>query len=730
MKEKTRFMMLQRRRGYSLMELIVGLMLVGIALTLLVPKGTATRDNATTKVAAEELVARFRQARQTAITKSVPVGVAFPTTPSMYHTDQAYFLEGEVNPRVTEQWKIQQSKTEVVYFSGTWSGPNWAPGTVLNTASKAFDPAKWFGTAAPPNASIFIFTPSGNVVSQSQAADGKFRVVVGMGVSSGGSSTLVAVNSPYTVWLSPSGEVGLEKGVYGGNVLETGNKDSSPAATFTAPPVAANRPPVVQIVPPATSVGPKAYPNNINPKTNNGNMIDLDAVLTLEVRVKDDDGDPPYFRWETTEAAEFDDEDETFTDQSDMVVWGGRFSNTAEVRMEWDAETQEWVGRDTWAPATVDRGGNRYKLVCKIRDRKGGSTTTGFPVDGNYLVTSKEPWVLYKTWNAANRAELWKMTLDGLEHTRVVSFGYQDVDFGQWSPSGVEIIVGAADGVYRVTADGSNLSKMGSVNLGGPIDGCCLAPAGDALYYIGGPDWNKKIRKVYFDPNTGNPTDVPLGGGGSVGVKDTHDLSAAQYGNKVVLMSSFYWNNTSSLFGTGLFKKKKKRSGGLVIDAGLGTANLPPAEPSGPSAEGAKSGTKSAWAGRGADNNNKSYGISLNYTTDATVQANVHVLYGSGNGWIHAVSTNFTSPFDVGSNFVPGPNIPGYPKDTGIGDVHHPKYASSDRTDLIFVAGRGTASRLYYWPKLGQKSSIRQLPLHPLNRGADQPCVSRPRFNF
>ena len=718
------------RRGYSLMELVVGLMLVGIALALIVPRGTTTKDNATTKTAAEELVARFRQARQTAMTKAVPVGVAFPTAGGNYKTDQAFFLEGEVSPQVTEQWKIQQPKQEVVYFSGTWAGPDWAPAPVVKTISSSFDPAQWFGGATAPEASIIIFTPSGSAVSASPAADGKFRVVVGMGIS--GSASLYSVNSPYTVWVSPSGEAGLDKGVYASSITESTSKDSSPVASFVPPASGANSAPVVQAVPPSASPGPKAYPDNVNPKTNNGNMIDLDAVLTLEVRVKDVDGDPPYFRWETTEAAEVSEDGSSFTDKGDMELWGGRFSNTTEVRMEWDAETREWVGRDTWAPSTKDRGGNRYKLVCNISDRKGGVVTTGFPVDGNYLVTTKEPWVLYKSWNAENRAELWKMTLDGLEHTRVVSFGYQDVDFGVWSPSGAEVIVGAADGVYRVAADGSNLSKMSTVSLGGPVDGCCLAPAGDALYYIGGPDWGKKIHKVYFDPSTGNPTDVPLVGG--VGVKDTHDLSAAQYGDKVVLMSSFYWNNTSSLFGTGLFKKKKKRSGGLVIDAGIGNANLDP-EPEltgllGAFGEGSKSGTQSAWSGRGADNNNRSYGISLNVTNDETALANVHVLYGSSDGKIHACKTQFNAPYNVADDFLPWPTeLPGYPKSTGIGDVHHPRYASAERDSMIFVAGRGNASRIYYWPNLNSSSTIRELPLSPVNRGADQPCVSRPRLN-
>ena len=223
----------RNRRGYSLMELIVGMMLVGIALALIVPRGQTTKDNATTKTTAEELVARFRQARQSAITKSVPVAVAFPTSGNVVQTDQAYFLEGEINPRVTDQWKIQQTHKEVVYFVGTWGGPEWKDAPVMKTVYSEFKPDKWFDSVAAPSAKIFIFTPAGNIISSSPAADGKFRVVVAMGVSTGGSSTLVAANSPYTVWISPSGEVGLDKGVYGGAVIETTNKASSPIASFT-----------------------------------------------------------------------------------------------------------------------------------------------------------------------------------------------------------------------------------------------------------------------------------------------------------------------------------------------------------------------------------------------------------------------------------------------------------------------------------------------------------------
>ena len=120
----------------------------------------------------------------------------------------------------------------------------------------------------------------------------------------------------------------------------------------------------------------------------------------------------------------------------------------------------------------------------------------------------------------------------------------------------------------------------------------------------------------------------------------------------------------------------------------------------------------------------------MNVTDDETALANVHVLYGSSDGKIHACKTQFNAPYNVADDFLPWPTeLPGFPKSTGIADVHHPRYASADRTSMIFVAGRGNASRIYYWPDLNSSYSIRQLPLSPMNRGADQPSVSRPRLN-
>lgn len=714
-------------RGVTLIELIVGMMLVAIALSLIVPSGQTTKDAATTKVTAEELVARFRQARQSALAKSVPVAVTFPITDSISHTDEGYFLEGEVDPKVSQRWKINQQFPETVYFVGTWSGPSWTTAPIMETAHKNFDPDTWFESVPPPKAATFIFTPSGNLISSEKTADGKYRIAVGFGVTSSG-KTLTSIDSPYTLWASPSGEVGLEKGLYKGDVSKSNQKSSAPVAQFVPLSTVANRAPTVEVIGDNAFPGAQAYPNSVNPKTNNGNSISVDAVLTLELHVKDKDGDPPYFRWRTVEASRLIDDKGNFKDETNMERWGGRFANEGEVRMEWDAEKRLWVGRDTWAPAPEDLGGNRYKLVCEVRDRKGGVVETGFPIDGHYLVTTNEPWILYKTWNEQNRSELWKMTREGAEHTLVCSFPHQDVHYGQWSPSGAEVIVGATDGVYRVSADGTIKKKVVDVDLeGGTLDGCCLSPEGDAIFYAYGKEYNKKIRKVYID-GSGIQRTIPLApeppeSGGFFSpppdpnplrrIGPLYDLSAAKFGSMTILIATYWhYNRDSGFLGTGLFRKKKRRKGAFIINADTGDA-LNYDKPR-------------SWDGVGQTAERPPYGISFAKTDDPLSLEGIHILYGSANGVIH-INRVASAGTPLSTNFVRDPN-PVRTLSTGLTDVHHPKYADPEAKSMVFVAGRNKSAKIYYMPDINNPGNWRELEIPSITSGAEQPSVSRPRL--
>ncbi len=66
---------------------------------------------------------------------------------------------------------------------------------------------------------------------------------------------------------------------------------------------------------------------------------------------------------------------------------------------------------------------------------------------------------------------------------------------------------------------------------------------------------------------------------------------------------------------------------------------------------------------------------------------------------------------------------------TGRNDVHHPKYASPDRSSMVFVSGRDRGATLYYMPDINNPRNNIPLPLlDGVNFGAENPSVSRPRL--
>ncbi len=479
--------MKRQPRGMSLMELVVvfGLALLGLA--LVVPRARSNEATLSTKATAEELVSRLRRARQTAITKGVPVALAIPTSAARPYSDTAFQLEGELNPKHTLVWKIQQKHYETVLFAGEWPGLAWAEAQPLLSASKEFDPGRWWD-GAPPEAALFIFTPSGNAVSNQNAGDGKFRIVVAQGVASSG-RTLVQAKSPWTVSISSSGECNLEQGVTNGaSVLSSISSSTLQGAEYTPPTESGNSAPVV--------VGePEAIPDANNP-IRPGKQIDLEKVLNLKVEVTDADGDPPYFEWRCKSARRRTGAS-TYDNLTPLEEWGGRFSSKGPNRMEWDPETRRWVGRITWTPAPGDKGGNGYQLECEITDRKGGQAFTGFPVrPGHWLETIEQDWILYRTTNrSSNRVEVWKMSVRGDEHQRLIGFTDRDVIYSSWSASGDEIVFATPEGIYRANRDGANVRRLTNNALGG-LDGIAMSPRGEYIYYTGGGRENKRLYRV------------------------------------------------------------------------------------------------------------------------------------------------------------------------------------------------------------------------------------------
>ena len=657
-----------RRRAYTMLELVLATAILAVTAFLIFPRGTATKDRLTSRVVAEELVSRLRRVRQLAISKHIPVALAIPRNGNFAYSDTAYVLEGDINPRATEVWKIEQDAWRVVFFVGNWNGPTWA------ALPQGFTLADWWdASSTPPQAHIFAFNPQGKLVSNATGANGAYRILVAHGLTAQ-ANNLQGAGSPWTVWASPAGEIGIDQGVYGADQTYASSlRDTAPGATLQAPPASANRAPRL--------VSLKALPDVQNPNAGGGKLLDVTSCLTLELRVQDDDGDPPFFTWSVGEVLDPDGH------SLDPASRGGRYGNSQQCRMEWSTQTKEWVGRVSWTPAITDKGGCSYALKCEVDDHRGGVLATGFPVQG-YLKTTKEPWILYKTLNKNNHWELWRMTMLGREHQRVVGFENDDVRFGQWSPAGDEVLVGTNIAVYRAKADGSGLRRVSTPGKT-PVESCCLSPKGDALFYVCGGDDDKQFRRIDLTA-AGQEIDVALDSGRPI--DQVFNLSAAVYGNRVVAIENFY-RHYGTLTGT------TRRDGVLVIDPYSGD----------------QSGTDPAPPTLRDKGQNRGTTGGTSVSEDGS-----QLLWGTGPLiYFTPVTWDPATPVD---NYTLGAPTT---LNTGLGDVHHPRY-TWDKKGMVFANGRGLGARVWCIPDLTTPGSMYQLTLPPENVCADEPTIGPP----
>lgn len=644
-----------------------------LALTaaLVYPRGNNTKDRLSTQMVAEQLVTRLRQTRQAAISKKVPSALAIPRSGTAAYSNAAYILEGDVNPRAGESWKIEQDRERIVYFVGGWSGPNWT------TLPSTFRLDEWWdANGTPPSAHVFAFTPQGTMSSNAQAADGACRILVANGLSEQGGQ-LAGAKDAWTVWVSPSGEVGLNQGIFQASQAYTSrHSETGAGAPLQLPAAQDNRSPRLLSL--------KALPDVQNPNAAEGKLLDSTSCLTLELRMADDDGDPPFFQWEVTEAIDKD------GNSRDVERLGGKFGNTGPCRMEWSSQSKEWVGRVSWTPALDDKGGCSYKLSCVIDDRRGGRMTTQFPVQG-YLKTTHDPWILYKTQNKNNHWELWRMTLLGREHQRVIGFETEDVTFGQYCPAGDEIVVGTNLAVYRGKADGSGFRRVSSPTAT-PVNMVCVTPNGDALYYMAGPDNDKDLRKVSLNA-AGQEVDQMLFANNTL--DNVYTMTSTTISGHTLLVLNYYREYRGLL--------DMKRYWGINV---FDVTNPDPTQYQGSDTDPAPS------ALRRAGQNGRTTGGST-VSDDGT-----EILWGDGSSIV--VRT-------IGYTGAPN-SMTLAPKATytvPVGDVHHPRY-TWDKKGLVFATGRNAAARIWCMPDLTAPGSVYEVPLPPENNCADEPSIGPP----
>lgn len=430
---------MRRRLAYSLLELTLALGIMALVGSLGLLALNRTTSTAGSRGLAEGLAEELRSTRQMAVARSVPVALCLANEGNLFTTRTFYRALGmrRATPQPPRAFGAEFAGS-FLYF-GRWSGPSFTTTEpVTGSAADRFQLDNWLsslGSTVP----ALVFFPSGRVRARNVPySDGQYCLLAVQGVApTGGDAT--AVYSPYTVGVSPMGDVVVTKGARGGvaGLTREGATAAPPLATvsWTQP---VNNPPVIRDV----AVLPRT---NVELHTNPGEYATSDSItdlypeqsdnnhrnwapVTLVVYATDPDNDPLTFRWRSTPLG---------------GAAQGAFTYPEAGRMSWDAANSLNLGTCTWLPPPDGNyNTHQWQLHVKVDDGRGGSA------DSSTLAQAKQPTIEldhpgkvgfdkydYGTgWDA--QEAVFTMNIDGMAPTRITNLPDVNENKPDMSPAG------------------------------------------------------------------------------------------------------------------------------------------------------------------------------------------------------------------------------------------------------------------------------------------------------
>lgn len=447
-------------RGFTLIELILaGLIMVvvgGFGLYSL----AGGRKSTQSRGMAEEIAEELKAARQQAISKQMPVALAFPTNNGSSRSSQSFYqLEGASGPRVTRSIDYSQTYRDSCMYWGSWAGAV-AESTALSASETEFDVATW--TPLPrPNDFLLVFTPSGTVKSNGLPLFGgsEYRLLVSNGVRDAGGSPQ-AVSKPYTVRIGKSGAVSVQPGVFEASLPDDPSLQVSAApADAPAPSPPSGSPNILRV---------RSEPKPVEESDGGAyTIVPEEGYITLIAEAEDPSGGPLTVEW-----------------RAEGPKGSGRFSSEEPVSMSWDPKyvdqgdidnplddtvSARWVGRMNWTPPEDAEHGEIYELTCTVKNPRGATATRVLGSGASIEVVRPHKVACVNTdiwWERYYIAWL------NPEGSNVVSVTVPDLVWEQltpvWSPNGTKLAFyqgkDNADGVYEarlyvVNDDGTGLSN-------------------------------------------------------------------------------------------------------------------------------------------------------------------------------------------------------------------------------------------------------------------------------
>ncbi|MBT9589006.1 PD40 domain-containing protein [bacterium] len=423
-----------------MMETIFSVAILGVLLALVGLQWRTPRSGASTRALAESLAELLRGARVRALAEGMPVGVGFANFPYTQTVDvyaglpigqrqRTYYYGGEF--------------PGTYLFCGDWdSTPAAATGPiVLGCADDNFDSAGWAAGSSDPQ---LIFTPHGQVASRSiPHFGGDYHVVISQGLEVA-QNRLQRSHKAYTLCVSATGSVRVERGVAGASLAEADHPLGGPNPTWQPRgPVAGNSNPTITTV----KVHPEPHPDNLPPGHNT--LIHEGESLTLEASASDPEGQALSVEWSAT---------------------GGSFSHSDQLPMSWDKTSQAWKAAVTWQPPTPVGSGD-FEIHCTVRDGHGGvaqAMRTATP-----KVATNQPFpVLFHRYDWQHfRSRVWVIGSDGSGEKALSEFNNSDMS------------IMSGDGRRICYAEGSNYHIMNSDGSDDQIISAASFPADSSLNY-------------------------------------------------------------------------------------------------------------------------------------------------------------------------------------------------------------------------------------------------------
>ena len=433
-----------RRRGFTLIELCVGLAMLGLVLAMTVVSLRRPINKAGPRVVAEQAGEFLRRARARAQTEGVPVAVVIPRNGGASDTCQSLAERcGETSPRIRRVKDFSNENPDTVLFIGTYaSAGSWSIAPLSTGGSDYFTKdlpiaagsariIEWVGTAtAEP---MIIFLPDGSAVANDLPHLGDaYRIVVSQGVvtASGAASgtgvlptapdirSLTRASHPYTVSVSAVGEVEVTPGLAEGDGSTTLSESTLPIGS-PAPRMAVADP---------TTLAPAITEFRAEPLAGY-----LQGVMGIEQTIKP--GRQLTFLVAATQA---DDED-LFCEFSE-AGGKGQFSSPGLKRMRYQPACPpflqaSWRAAWQWAPPSDAKINDVFTVNATVTAARGGSdTTVGDASFSTDVICIDLGRIFFGARNSlTGRSEIYCVSADGTDLQRVTT--QEALETAQMSPA-------------------------------------------------------------------------------------------------------------------------------------------------------------------------------------------------------------------------------------------------------------------------------------------------------